>query len=47
MLKHGGTDKEHMQQPKCEVVLDPELSSAIPTDDILLLNKTSFFWSYY
>lgn len=41
-LKCGGTDTEHMQQPKCEVVLDPELSSVISTD-VLLLNKTSWF----
>lgn len=44
-LKCGGTDTEHMQQLKCEVVLDPELSSVISTDDILPLNKTSWFWS--
>jgi len=44
-LKCARTDTEHMQQPKCEVLLDPELSSVISTEDILPSTRTSWFWS--
>lgn len=44
-IKCGVTDTEYMQQLKCEVVLDPDLSSVISTDGILLLNKQLWFWS--
>lgn len=44
-LKCGVTDTEYMQQPKCEGVLDPDLSCVISTDGILLLNKPLWFWS--
>lgn len=44
-LKSGVTDTEYMQQPKREVVLDPDQSCVISTDGILLLNKPIWFWS--
>lgn len=44
-LKGGVTDTEYMQQPNCEVVLNPDLSCVISTDDILLVNKPIWFWN--
>lgn len=46
-LIRSGSDTECSNHCKCKVMLDPELSSTISSDDILLLNKSLWVLEYH